>query len=51
MKGAHEENTFQSNVEGLQKCSRADHNLNKLLLFSRFAVVLQIVMTYLHMLR
>ena len=48
MRGAHEENIFQSNVEGLQKRSRADHNFNKLLFFPRFVVVLQIVMAYLH---
>ena len=47
MKGAHEENTFQSNVEGLQKRSRAHDNFNKLLLFSRFVVLLQIAMAYL----
>ena len=51
MRGAHEENTFQANVEGLQKRSRADDNFNKLLLFSRFVVLLHIVMAYLHMLK
>ena len=44
MRGAHEENTFQSNVEGLQKRGRAHDNFNELLLFSRFVVLLQIVM-------
>ena len=51
MKGAHEENTFQSNVEGLQKLSRAHHNFNKLLLFSRFVVLLQIVIANILMLK
>ena len=45
MRGAHEENTFQSNVEELEKRSRAHDNFNKLLLFSRFVVLLQIVVT------
>ena len=45
MRGAHEENTFQSNDEELEKRSRAHDNFNKLLLFSRFVVLLQIVVT------
>ena len=51
MKGAHEENTFQSNVEVLQKLSRAHDNFNKLLLFSRFVVLLQIVIANILMLK
>ena len=51
MSGAYEENTFQSNVEGLQKRSRAHDNFNKLLLLSIFVVLLQIVITNLLMLK
>ena len=50
----HEKNTRSSqwsNVEGLQKRSRAHDDFNKLLLFSRFVVLLQIVMANLLMLK
>ena len=52
MSGAYdEENTFQSNVEGLDKRSRAHDNFKKLLLFSRFVVLLQIVIANILMLK
>ena len=40
-------NTFQWNVEGIQKHWRAHDSFKKLLLFSRFVVLLQIVIAYL----